>query len=270
MSRWRASLQARFGDFELDVELAGDDGPLVVIGPNGSGKTTLLRVLAGALEPTRAEIEVGDRVLYSSRRGARVPIEERRVGYVPQGYGLFPHLSALDNVAFGLSMGARRLPRAEARRRARRLLDELGCGELAVRTPAGLSGGERQRVALARALVIEPELLLLDEPLTALDVRARRAVRGFLADRLRALGRPSILVTHDVRDIATLGVQVCVLERGRVVQRGALAQLRAAPASEFVAEFVGSLPALPSGEVAAGHGGADDVTARGSRVLEAR
>jgi ABC-type sulfate/molybdate transport systems ATPase subunit len=237
VSRWRASIEVRVGELELAVELDGEAGPLALVGPNGSGKTTLLRVLAGALAPTQAEIELDGEVLTSTRRGIDVAIEDRRVGYVPQGYGLFVHLSALDNVAFGLSTGPRRIARAARRRRAQALLDELGCGELAARAVAGLSGGEQQRVALARALVIEPRLLLLDEPLAALDASTRRAVRARLTEHLREFDGPSILVTHDARDVAALDVPVCVLERGRVVQRGTLDELRAAPASEFVAEF---------------------------------
>ncbi len=239
MSPWRAEVRARAGDFTLDVALEGDARPLALVGPNGSGKTTLLRVLAGAVRPEAAEIEIDGAVLHSSARGVEVPIEHRRVGYVPQGYGLFPHLSVLDNVAFGLSTGARRVDRRARHERARAVLDQLGVGALGPRLPGGLSGGEQQRVALARALVIDPALLLLDEPLAALDAAARRAIRGFLAQHLRAFGRPCVLVTHDVRDVAALDLQVCVLEGGRVAQRGDLAALRATPATDFVAEFVG-------------------------------
>lgn len=244
MSPWRAEVRARAGDFTLDVALEGDARPLALVGPNGSGKTTLLRVLAGAVRPEAAEIEVDGAVLHSSARGVEVPIEQRRVGYVPQGYGLFPHLSVLDNVAFGLSTGPRRADRRARHERARAVLDQLGVGALAPRLPGGLSGGEQQRVALARALVIDPALLLLDEPLAALDATARRAIRGFLAEHLRAFGRPCMVVTHDVRDVAALDLQVCVLEGGRVAQRGDLSALRAAPATDFVAEFVGLAPPI--------------------------
>ena len=238
MSTWRASLQVRLGAFTLDATLEGDAGPLALIGPNGSGKTTLLRALAGAIVAEREDIEIAGDVLASSSRGVHVAMEQRRVGYVPQGYGLFPHLSVIDNVAFGLSTGARRLARGERCAKARALLDELGCSALAGRRVDGLSGGEQQRVALARALVIEPELLLLDEPLAALDATSRRAVRSFLAARLEAFGRPTVIVTHDVRDILALRARVFVLEAGRVVQSGSLDELAEAPATEFVSEFV--------------------------------
>ncbi len=242
MSGWRVCVKAKVGALELDVDLRGDEAPLALTGPNGSGKTVLLRIISGAVKPTHGEIEVGGTALFSSSHGIDLSSEERCVGYVPQGYGLFPHLSVIDNVAFGLSTGRRRRPRASRRRAAQAMLEELGCAQLAERLPQRLSGGEQQRVALARALVIEPAMLLLDEPLSALDAGARRRVRSFLVRRLRALGRPCIVVTHDARDVAALGARVCVLERGRIVQQGALASLRSAPVNDFVAEFVGNDP----------------------------
>lgn len=237
---WSAAIRARLGDFDLDVSIEGDGGVLALVGPNGSGKTTVLRVLAGAVEPDDALIEVSSRVLARSSDHTHVPMERRRVGYVPQGYGLFGHLSVIDNVAFGLSTWPHRLARAERHARAQRMLDELECGGLASRRIEGLSGGEQQRIALARALVIEPDLLLLDEPLAALDATTRRTVRRFLAEHLPRIGRPCVLVTHDVRDVEVLASRVAVLERGRVSQRGTLEALRVAPGSDFVAEFVGA------------------------------
>lgn len=236
---WRVTVQAQAGALALDVEIEGDQGPIALIGPNGSGKTTLLRIIAGASQPHAGDIEVGGDLLFSSERGVDVPCQERRVGYVPQGYGLFPHLRVIDNVAFGLSTGPSKLPRSIRESRALGVLDELNCTHLAERLPSRLSGGEQQRVALARALVIEPNLLLLDEPLAALDAAARRTVRHFLADRLRSLNRPSLVVTHDVRDVEALGAHVFVLEEGEIVQRGDVESLAASPATDFVAEFVG-------------------------------
>ena len=245
MSAWRIEVRSRLGEFELEVELEGHGGVLALIGPNGSGKTTLLRLLAGATPAQGVHVQVGERVLASSRERVWLPMEQRNVGYVPQGYGLFPHLNALDNVGFGLSTGRRKLPRRERQARARAILAELDCESLAERPVGALSGGEQQRVALARALVIEPDLLLLDEPLAALDPTSRRAVRTFLSTRLAAFERPTVLVTHDVRDVSALGADVCVLQRGRIAQRGTLAELRAEPRSEFVAEFVGAADSAP-------------------------
>jgi ABC-type sulfate/molybdate transport systems ATPase subunit len=236
---WHFEVEARAGDLELSVDLAGSGEPIAIVGPNGSGKTTLLRIVAGAHGPARGSIRVGDTTLLDTDAGIDLPVEERGVGYVPQGYGLFPNLDVVGNVAFGLSTGAHRLPAAERRQRAVVALEELECAHLAERRTDGLSGGEAQRVALARALVIQPRLLLLDEPLAALDATARRSVRTFLSRRLRELGRPSIVVTHDVRDVAALDAEVCVLESGRITQRGRIDALRADPASDFVAEFVG-------------------------------
>jgi ABC-type lipoprotein export system ATPase subunit len=190
--KWRASIRARVGSFRLDVELEGDATPTVVIGPNGSGKTTLLGALAGALRPAAGTFVLGDRTLLDVDARVDLPPRARNIGFVPQGYGLFPHLRVLDNVAFGLSTRARRRPPGERTERARAALHELGCGDLLDRFPAELSGGEQQRVALCRALVVEPDLLLLDEPLAAVDAAARRVLRGVLASRIAARGRPCI------------------------------------------------------------------------------
>ena len=240
MTGWRASVKARLGTFALDISIEGDTSPVALVGPNGSGKTTVLRVLAGSVPAEKAEISIQGRVIESTEQGIRMPIERRRVGYVPQGYGLFPHLTVLENVAFGLSTGPARVSAPTRRSQALEMLDELGCEELAQRRVHRLSGGEQQRVALARALVLDPDLLLLDEPLAALDATRRRAVRHFLATRLRAFGRPSIIVTHDVRDVAALDAKIVALEKGQVVQHGSLDTLQADPATDFVAEFVGA------------------------------
>lgn len=239
MNTWSVSLQASIGGFSLDVELSGGAGVLALVGPNGGGKTTFLRLLAGVARPSAVEFEVSGTTLASSTRSIDIPAEARRVGYLPQGYALFPHLSVLDNVGFGLASGPVREPRAQRHRKARALLEQLGCGALADRQVQGLSGGEQQRVALARALVVEPNLLLLDEPLAALDATSRRAVRGFLTERLKDFGRPAVVATHDVRDVEALGARVAVLEGGKLVQVGELEDLREEPGSEFVSEFLG-------------------------------
>lgn len=248
MSSWRAAVRARLGAFRLDVDVASGGGVLALVGANGSGKTTFLRAIAGALTVDAAEIVVDGHVLESTTRGRREPIERREIGYVPPGSGLFPHLSVLDNVAFGLSTGPNRQRRAARRERAAAMLEALSCGSLVDRGVGDLSGGERQRVALARALLRDPRLLLLDEPLSALDAVARRSVRRFLADHLAPLARPTIVATHDARDVEALNAEVVVLDAGTVVQRGSLDDLRRAPRTPFVAAFVDapSSPPRPS------------------------
>ncbi len=246
---WTVSLKASAGAFALDVHLAGAEVPVVVIGPNGSGKTTLLRAIAGALVPERGQIRVGARRLFDSDDGTSIAPEERRVGYVPQGYGLFPHLNVLDNVAFGLA-ARRQSQRTSGRTRGKRIsrnrrrdiaaevLAEVECEHLARRYPATLSGGEKQRVALARALAAAPDMLLLDEPLAAMDVAARRDMRNYLGRYLSKHRRPAIVVTHDPRDVRVLRpAAVYALEAGRVVQSGPPALLASVPATAFVAEF---------------------------------
>ena len=233
----------RVGELDLDVRLEGGVRPVALVGPNGSGKTTLLRTIAGAHRPSAGVIAIGDRVLFDSDRGIDLPPEERRVGYVPQGYGLFPHLRVLDNVRFGLAGSSRR--ENGGRASAVAVLEQLEAGHLAERWPDTLSGGERQRVALARALVTEPHILLLDEPLAALDAAARRTMRRRLAERLTASAVPALVITHDVHDIVALNADVHVMEGGRIVQRGPAESLATHPATEFVAEVFGSPLATP-------------------------
>ena len=238
--RWSVHVQASAGAFNLDARVEGEAAPVVIIGPNGSGKTTLLRVIAGAYRARSGRIRLGERVLFDSEAGVSLAPEERRVGYVPQGYGLFPHLTVLDNVAFGLVGGPQRQARPERHRIAAEMLADVKCSHLAPRYPATLSGGEKQRVALARALLPVPEMLLLDEPLAALDVAARRGLRAYLARHLARRTRPAIVVTHDPRDVHALGSPVVyALEEGRVVQSGPSRHVAAHPATAFIAEFFG-------------------------------
>jgi len=234
---WRAVVRMRLGALELDVDVGGGDAPVALIGPNGSGKTTLLRTIAGAHRPDGGAIRLGDEAVFDSEAGLDVPAEHRHVGYVPQGYGLFPHLSVLDNVAFGCAARMPGATRAERRARAREQLAELDCEYLAGRAPAGLSGGEQQRVALARAIVAGPRVLLLDEPLAALDARGRRAIRAFLGRYFAERTRPALVVSHDARDVRELGAEVYVIEAGRIVQSGRPDELAGRPATEFVAAF---------------------------------
>jgi molybdate transport system ATP-binding protein len=236
---WSVELETSVGTLELKVAMQGDRDPTVVVGPNGAGKTSLLRLVAGAYRPRSGKVTIGEKTIFDSTTGVNLPPEERRVGYVPQGFGLFPHLRVVDNVAFGKSVGRGRKPAAARRDEAMALLEELDCAHLSNRLPRRLSGGEQQRVALARALMVEPELLLLDEPLSTLDPSARRKLRAFLTAHLAARRTPAIVVTHDVRDVEALDADVVVLENGKISQRGSIEDLRRDPATEFVAEFFG-------------------------------
>ena len=233
---WQLSIQLSLGDFHLDVKMDGNATPVALIGPNGSGKTTLLRTIAGVHHPDSGTIEVGGRILFDSARGIHLSPEERRVGYVPQGYGLFPHLRVADNIAFG-TLTQPQLSRRARRNIALETLEQLGAVHLADRWPETLSGGEKQTVALARTLVIDPQLLLLDEPLAALDASARRALRTHLAQHLADRSIPSIVITHDVRDVRALAATVNVIEQGKIIQSGLADELTAQPATDFVAEF---------------------------------
>jgi molybdate transport system ATP-binding protein len=210
--------------------------PLVLVGPNGAGKTTALMMILGALAPERGHVTLDGTRLFDRERAIDVPVERREIAFVPQRYALFPHLDVASNVAYGV----RAASHAERARRAFEALAELEIGRLAMRRPSQLSGGEMQRVALARALACRPRALLMDEPLAALDVSVRRDVRRFLADRLRALAIPTVLVTHDVADAEALAGDIVVIEAGTVVQRGRLAELAARPETDFVREFVAS------------------------------
>lgn len=228
------SLLVALRAFSVDVDLTVAQETVAVVGPSGAGKSTVLRALCGLHKPNRGHIRIGDATWYDADARIDVAPEQRSVGLVPQDYALFPHLTVRKNVAFG------------ARRNVDELLDRLRIRPLAHEPPARLSGGERQRVALARALARDPQLLLLDEPLSALDAATRRAVRDELAAVLHHAAVPTIVVTHDFDEAATLGDRLAVMVAGRFVQIGTPAQLAAAPADPFVVEFLG-------GRVLAGH-----------------
>lgn len=223
--------------FHLDVGLAVPPGRvLALLGPNGAGKSTALRALAGLVRLDDGHVRLAGRVL-DDAHGVVVAPEDRGVGVVPQDSALFPHLSALENVAFGLR--ARGTPRRPARARAQAWLDRVGLADLCAARPGELSGGQAQRVALARALAPEPGLLLLDEPLSALDAGTRLEVRADLARHLTTFTGCTVLVTHDPVDAMVLADEVVVVEDGRVVQRGAPADVASAPVTGYVARLVG-------------------------------
>ena len=234
----QAHIALRIGSLAVDAELAAASGEVVgLLGPNAAGKTTLLRALAG-LSPLRdARVVLDDEVLDDTATGVRVPPEHRRVGLVFQDYLLFPHLSALENVAFGLR--SRGVSRADAHRRAAEWLARLGLAGQQDARPKALSGGQAQRVALARALVTDPSLLLLDEPLAALDAGARAELRRELRRHLASFAGTCLLVTHDPLEAMTLADRLTVLEEGRITQTGTPDEVRAHPRSHYVAELVG-------------------------------
>jgi molybdate transport system ATP-binding protein len=238
-----ARLGVRLDGFELDVVLEVADGEVVaLLGPNGAGKSTVLRCLAGLRPLDTGRIEILDAhgattVLDDPTLDIFVEPEHRAVGMVFQDYLLFPHLTALENIAFGLR--ARGMKRVEARRRAVEWLERVGLGAFADRRPSGLSGGQGQRVALARALATEPALLLLDEPLAALDVSTRAEVRRELRRQLSGFGGARVLVTHDPVDAYALADRVVVLDAGRVAQSGSLAEVTRHPRSRYIADLVG-------------------------------
>ncbi|HEX2850379.1 MAG TPA: ABC transporter ATP-binding protein [Acidimicrobiales bacterium] len=233
-----ASVAVDLGGFRVEVALRVGAGETVaLVGPNGAGKTTMLRALAGLVPLARGRVVVDGRVLDDVAAGVHVLAEEREVAVVFQDLLLFPHLSALDNVAYGLR--SRKVGRVESRVAAATWLARVGLEGRGGARPAQLSGGEAQRVALARALVVEPRLLLLDEPLSALDASTRLATRHDLLRHLDEHDGARVLVTHDPIDAMALASRVVVLEGGRVVQEGTPAEITARPRSRYVADLVG-------------------------------
>jgi molybdate transport system ATP-binding protein len=230
--------QVRRGGFTLEVRLAAAPGQVVgVLGPNGAGKSTLLSAVAGLAPVSAGRITLGAQVLDDAGTGMFVEPSERPVGFVFQDYRLFPHLSVAENVAF--SPRARGLGRRAAKAATSHWVDRLGLAGLADRKPAQLSGGQAQRVALARALAGQPALLLLDEPLSALDAGTRLDVRSELKRHLADFAGPCLLVTHDPLEALVLADRLIVLEAGHIVQDGTPAQVARQPATRYVGKLVG-------------------------------
>jgi molybdate transport system ATP-binding protein len=225
-------------DFTLDLGLEIGAGEVVaLLGPNGAGKSTALRALAGLLRLTSGQITISGRVVADSVSGVHLAPHERPIGVVFQDYLLFPHLTVLDNVAFGPLV--RGLERSEARGRAAAWLARVGIAELASVKPRSVSGGQAQRVALARALAAEPRLLLLDEPLAALDAKTHLLVRAEVRRHLSDFHGATLLVTHDPIDAAVLADRLVVIEHGRVVQQGLPREVARRPRTDYVARLVG-------------------------------
>ena len=237
--------ETELGELRLDVALDVAAGEcLALAGPSGAGKSSVLRIAAGLLRPRAGRVECDERVWFDG--AVDLPPEARRCGYLFQDYALFPHLNAWQNVGYGL-------PRRGRRERSLELLDRFGLADRAEARPRTLSGGERQRVALARALAPEPDVLLLDEPLSALDARTRAAAGRELAAVLHSTGVPALLVTHDFQEAALLGDRVGVMDAGRIVQTGTASELAAEPASPFIADFTGAV--VLTGTASPGAGG---------------
>lgn len=235
----RVAGEFRVGTLGVEVEIDVARGETVaVVGPNGAGKTSLVMAIAGLVALETGRIELDGAAWDAPDDGVYVPPEQRRVGVVFQQYRLFGHLTARENVAFGLRAAG--VSRRSARTIAEQTLDRLGVGGAADLQPAALSGGQAQRVALARALAIEPKVLLLDEPMSALDASSRGAVRRDLGAVVAGVDGYRILVTHDPVDAHALADRVVVLEHGRVTQIGTMADLAAAPRSTYVADLMGT------------------------------
>lgn len=231
MTSLSADVRVSRGSFDLHVEFSlAESRTLAIVGPNGAGKSSLVGVLAGFVEADEGRVLVGDRVLTDTAAGIDVPMDKRRVGVVFQDHLLFPHLTALQNVAFG----PRSVGRANATELAAAWLDRLGIASLAAQRPRQLSGGQAQRVALARTLAADPDVLVLDEPFASLDVEVRVDVRAEVARHLRGFSGHTILVSHDIQDVAALADEVLVIESGRVSQRGTLAEIAATPATAYI------------------------------------
>jgi len=233
-----ARIELRIGSLDIDVAVDAADGETVaLLGPNGAGKTTILRAIAGLLAIERGRIEVDGLALDDPAADVFMPTADRPIGVVFQDYLLFPRMSALDNVAFGLR--ARGMTKPAARAAAAGWLERFGIAEHTASRPRALSGGQSQRVALARALATSPRLLLMDEPLAALDARTRVQVRTWLRRHLATFGGARILVTHDPVDAMVLADRVIVVEDGRIVQTGTVTEVARHPRSRYVAELVG-------------------------------
>jgi molybdate transport system ATP-binding protein len=233
-----ADVDVTLGDFTSQLTIAVESGQvLALVGPNGAGKSTLLRAVAGLQPLDHGRIIIDGVVVDDPDSNTLVPPEQRSVGMLFQDYLLFPHLTAVENVAFGLR--ARGVHRARARDTAAEWLQRLGIADRAVLKPADLSGGQAQRVGLARALAVEPHVLLLDEPLAALDAAARDSVRRDLRRHLREFSGATLLVSHDPVDAAVLADEIAILDDGRIVQRGEVGEVLAHPRTRYVAELAG-------------------------------
>ncbi|MEA2687675.1 MAG: iron(III) transport system ATP-binding protein [Candidatus Eremiobacteraeota bacterium] len=222
----------------LDFEVP--EGKLfTLLGPSGCGKTTTLRMIAGLERPSEGTIRIDGRAVYDAAAGVFLPANKRPIGMVFQSYAIWPHMSVLQNVAFPLTVGSGRLPRAQVRERALRTLGLVGLADVAERPATALSGGQQQRVALARALVREPKVLLLDEPLSNLDAQLRERMRGEIRAVQQELGITAVYVTHDQSEALAISDLIMLMDRGAIVETGAPQDIYRRPRAEFTANFIG-------------------------------
>lgn len=242
VSMLEVALHKRLDGFRLDVAFAAQNELVVLFGPSGAGKSLTLQAIAGTMHPDAGRIIIDDQAVYDSGQRLDLPPQVRRVGYVPQHYALFPHLTAAANIGFGLA----HLPRGEREQRMSEMVTLFGLQGLAHRRPRELSGGQQQRVALARALAVQPRLLLLDEPFAALDISLRESLREELLQVQARTGITVVMVTHDLTDAFALGQHIIVYEAGRVIQQGTREEVFFHPATRHVAELVGTRNILPA------------------------
>ncbi|HEY6466724.1 MAG TPA: ATP-binding cassette domain-containing protein [Candidatus Acidoferrales bacterium] len=225
----------RLPEFELDVSLEAGSEPVGILGPSGAGKSMLLRCIAGIERPDRGRISLGDRTLFDSERDVQVPARARRIGMLFQSDSLFPHRTVAENIGFGLD----RLPADERAKRIAAWMERTRIRGLEHRRPRELSGGEQQRAALARALATEPEALLLDEPLTALDTHLRSQVEAQLQETFAEFRSPVLLVTHNIEEAYRLGEKLMLLARGKVVAFGPKEEIFRHPPTRMAAQLTG-------------------------------
>ena len=223
----KVKAEKKLGKFRLNAEFEMDRGYCVILGPTGAGKSVFLELIAGIIKPDRGEIRINGRDITA------LPPEKRNIGFVPQDYALFPHLNIYKNIAYGL----RNIEKSEKDRRVREIAEKFGISHLLHRKPATLSGGERQRVALARALVVQPKLLLLDEPLSAVDLRTKEMLMDELKFVQREFNVPVLHVTHDLMEAMLLADEIAVILNGRIVEKGEVKDVFSSK-NEEVSEFL--------------------------------
>jgi molybdate transport system ATP-binding protein len=240
---WRLKLNLNLDHFSLDIDIESTAQSMAFIGLNGSGKSTLLKAIAGAYPHLKGVIEVGAQTLFDSSSGIDVPIEARGLGYVPQSNSLLPHLTVVENLCFGAV--PEHMSNAQMQKAAFDWLEELGCPNLAQMRGSTLSTGQRQKIALARVLMRRPQALLLDEPLSNIDLVTRQQLRRLLQRHLNEHDTPSLIMTHDHRDALNVAQAVCVLENGKVIQMDTPKAVAANPVNLFTEAFFDGVT-LPS------------------------